>query len=93
MSRINELLLAAASDCDEMMHTLDGNFIQRHDVASDECFDLMESVAFALRAWVAMDATERAVAMTRVELGPEVANALGDSLRLATVTQRLKGTP
>lgn len=89
MSRRQELLEAAAIAF-ENAQELGGHFLREHEVTADECFELLEDLAFAARVVHAMDTDERAAWIVQLELGPYAAAAFSSSLSAARTRRRLR---
>lgn len=83
MSRIDDLLNATAAELEDGYSPLRHEFLVEHQVTSSECLDLAEQIAIACRAWAAMTVEDKAVAIVRVECGPELANAFAPHVGMA----------
>lgn len=57
--RRKELLLAAAAEFDRLRSPFDGTWLSDHHVTLDECGDLSEDVARAIRYFVQMTPEQR----------------------------------
>ena len=54
MTRIEELLRAAASTYDEHSDPFNTQWLVDHDVTLDECMELSEQIATSIRVWLGM---------------------------------------
>lgn len=60
MSRSDTLLRAAADAFDDLRSPFDRDWLVEHDVTLDECGDLSENVATAIRVWLSLTPQQRA---------------------------------
>ena len=91
-----EQLLAWAAECfDKLASPFDGSWLSEHQVTLNECADLSEDVARAIRLYLKVPKAERTAralqdAMEEVGFPSDIAKNAADSLRARTLTHQLK---
>lgn len=91
-TRGDELLRAAAAALEEMIDPFSDSWLRDNEVTSQECFDLSDQMAQAIRAWVAIkdNVPLLGAVIAQMTVGTELANAMFTSALMSDATKQLK---